>query len=126
MTTEATFKPGSANDAAQFAQFTGTDHYYKTLLPGYKMTDGVYSMAEALGCHWLIDTILSYQLGLSAKMTPFQVWKLKRNDTGGCRVWMEDGNDNEVLSRGVEYTDFPYEEATIWLTDRTLLLPSEY
>lgn len=124
MTTETTFKPGSANDA--FAHHMGTDTYYKTLLPGYKMTEGVYDMAERFACHWLIDVITSHQLGLPAMTTPFQVWKLKRNDTGGCRVWMEDGNDNEIISQEIEYTDFPYEEATIWLTDRTLLLPSEY
>lgn len=124
MTTEATFKPGSANDA--FAHHMGTDTYYKTMLPGYQMTDGVYDLANRLNCHWLLGVIQSYQPTPAARAQPFQVWKLKRNDTGGCRVWMEDGNDNEVLSQEIEYTDFPYEEATIWLTDRTLLLPSEY
>ncbi len=37
-----------------------------------------------------------------------------------------DGNNNEIARQSIEYSDFPYDEATLWLVDETLLLPDEY
>jgi hypothetical protein len=38
----------------------------------------------------------------------------------------DDGNGNIVYTEKVPFTDFPLPEITIWYTNRTLLLPSEY
>jgi hypothetical protein len=37
-----------------------------------------------------------------------------------------DGNGNTVYRKEIEYTDFPLPEITLWFTDNTVLLPSEY
>ena len=41
-------------------------------------------------------------------------------------VTVEDGNDNIITSLTIEFTDFPLEEMTLWLVEKTLMLPSEY
>jgi Family of unknown function (DUF6876) len=38
----------------------------------------------------------------------------------------EDGSDNVVYNKQIPFTDFPLEGITFWLTDNTILLPSEY
>jgi len=38
----------------------------------------------------------------------------------------DDGNGNELLRQAIPYTDFPLDEITLYLTERTLLLPGEY
>jgi hypothetical protein len=38
----------------------------------------------------------------------------------------EDGNGNKVFEKALEFTDFPLPEITLWFTDDTILLPSEY
>jgi hypothetical protein len=38
----------------------------------------------------------------------------------------EDGNDNVVYTKQIEYTDFPQEGITLYFTNNTILLPSEY
>ena len=105
-------------------QFTGTEHYYKYLF-GIKLTDGVKYLAEVAKCFWLLDIIASWQLEAKVKGQEFQVWKLQRC----AEAWLvvcEDGNNNELCRQVVEYSDFEYESAEVWLINGVMLLPSEY
>ena len=40
----------------------------------------------------------------------------------------DDGNDNDnvIYTKRIEYTDFPQEGITLYFTNNTILLPSEY
>ena len=108
-------------------QFNGTENWFRNpLFPQFLYTDGVKYLAENAGCYWLIDYIFSNQIIKCLKDESFQVWKLKVNANQSARVIVEDGNDKELTSFNLEYTDFPIEEFTLWLVDKTLLLPSEY
>ena len=110
----------------ELKQFTGSESYYQNpLYRGYVYTEGVKHLAEQAEAYWLIDYILSYQLDPKLVIQPFQVWKLTVKDNSAA-VTVEDGNDNEIASLTINYTDFPLEEMTLWLVDKTLLLPSEY
>lgn len=106
--------------------FSGSEQYYRNpLFGGYVYTEGVQHLAEQAGAYWLIDTILSHQLEPKLKGQPFQVWKMTVQDDSAA-VTVEDGNDNIITSLTIEFTDFPLEEMTLWLVDKTLMLPSEY
>ena len=110
----------------ELKQFTGSESYYKNpLFRGYVYTEGVKYLAEQANAYWLIDYILSNQLELKLRSQPFQVWKMVVQDDSAA-VTVEDGNDNEIISFTIGYTDFSLEEITLWLVDKTLLLPSEY
>jgi hypothetical protein len=130
MTTDTKIHPGSANDA--LAGYTGTDGYTR-YHSGLLLTDGVRALAEQFGAFWLLDIVASYQAPVT-KPKPeidmsFQVWKLQRTPDSpefAANVTCTDGNDNIIFIQGIPYTDFPYAEATIWLTDGVMLLPSEY
>ena len=38
----------------------------------------------------------------------------------------DDGNGRELARQDISLTDFPLDEVSLYLTDNTLLLPSEY
>lgn len=112
----------NAND--QFGQYTGSENWYKYSF-GLLITDGARAFADKLGAFWFLDIIGSYQSGL--RNQPFQVWKIQKNKTGnGAKVTCEDGNNNVLKSQRIPFTDFPYDEGTLWLSDNVILLPSEY
>lgn len=107
-------------------QFTGTEHYYRNpLFPNYVYTDGVKYLAEEAGAYWLIDYVFSNQGDLYLAFEPFQTWKLTaENNTG--KIIVDNGNKRILKEYNIEFTDFPLAEITLWFTDRTLLLPTEY
>jgi len=106
--------------------FTGGDEFHRNPLFGnYVYTDGVKYLAAKAGAYWLIDYILSHQLEPKLKGQLFQVWKMTVQDDSAT-VTVEDGNDNIITSLTIEFTDFPLEEITLWLVEKTLMLPSEY
>lgn len=110
----------------ELKQFSGGCEFYRNpLYKDYVYTEGVRHLAERAGAYWLMDYILSYQLDPKLVVQPFQVWKLVVQDDSGT-VTIEDGNDNKIATLSLNYTDFPLDEITLWLIDKTLLLPSEY
>ncbi len=110
----------------ELKQFTGSENCYQNpLFRGYVYTEGVKHLAKQAEAYWLIDYVLSHQLDPKVKVYPFQTWKLITQDNSAT-VTVEDGNKNEIASFTIGYTDFPLEEITLWLVDKTLLLPSEY
>ena len=109
------------------AQANGTDNYHKfSPFPGYPIaTDGVIAIAEAAGCYWLLDVVGSYQS--DKRLDPsFQVWNLSVNIE--TNEWKLEGfNDTElIITQKGEYTDFPLEKFTLWVSNGVILLPSEY
>lgn len=112
----------------ELAQFTGSEHWYRHALNRKVLfTDGAKYVADHAGAYWLLDEIAliqPYDKRVAAE--EFQVWKLKVNADQTAELICEDGNDNVVYTKRIPYTDFPGEGITLWFTDNTILLPSEY
>jgi hypothetical protein len=112
----------------ELAQFTGSEHWYRHALNRKVLfTDGAKYVADRAGAYWLLDEIAliqPYDKRVAAEA--FQVWRLKVNADMSAELLCEDGNDNVVYRKQIPYTDFPSEGVTLWFTDNTILLPSEY
>ena len=83
-------------------------------------------MAEHAGAYWLVDEIVFAQVERSVAKEEFQHWTLKLNQSGGAELACDDGNGATVYEKKISFTDFPLNEISLYFTDRTLLLPSEY
>ena len=113
----------------ELEQFHGTEHYYKASAFGsLKVTDGVQWLRNGANCFWLTDIIASVQPMLSKKGgTEFQVWTLKVNKKDNSAVARcTDGNEKELYTQKIGYTDFPFKEIVLYCTNDVVLLPGEY
>ena len=125
-TEKKTKEPLSESD---LAQFTGTEHWYKHWLGKVVFTDGVKYLAERAGngCFWLLDEIAISQSRPKIRAEEFQVWILKVDlEKRSAVLTCDDGNENVVFTKAIEFTDFPMPEMKLYFTDNTILLPSEY
>lgn len=109
-------------------QFSGSEQWYRHgLVERILFTDGAKHVADAGGAYWLLDEIaLAQQYTKAVAAEEFQVWKLALGEGHSATLTCEDGNYNEVFRKRIEFTDFPLPEITLWFTDNTILLPSEY
>lgn len=114
--------------AAELAQFTGSEHWYRHAINRQVLfTDGAKYVADRAGAYWLLDEIALIQsFDKRVASEEFQVWGLNVNSDKSAALTCEDGNDNVVYTKRIPYTDFPNERITLWFTDNTILLPSEY
>ncbi|POR19419.1 hypothetical protein BWK57_13570 [Flavobacterium columnare] len=84
--------------------------------------------------YWVIKEINSLQEKFSK--VSFQVWKLKRNfkknETGiisrldSFSLILEDENNNILLEKKIEFSEYPDDELNLLLIDKILILPCEY
>jgi len=117
-------KTGNANE--HFGSPLGTDNYYRHPLSRVVYTDGVKALCTECNSYWFLDLIVSHQLDPKVKEEEFQTWKLTRTEEGTATAICDDGNGNVITSQDIPFTDFPYESCTMWLTNNTILLPTEY
>jgi hypothetical protein len=108
--------------------FTGTQEYFKIKPYDFVYTEGVQYLANNAECYWLLNEIgLANMFSKAVKETTFQVWKLKVNTkTKEAELFLTDDDKALIFIKKIQYTDFPLEEITLWLIDKTLILPSEY
>jgi len=113
---------------SDLAQFTGSEQWYRHGINRRVLfTDGAKFVADQAGAYWLLDEIAIIQphnKRLAAEA--FQVWKLAVKPDNSAVLTCDDGNGNVVYTKEIEYTDFPPEGITLYFTDNTILLPSEY
>lgn len=114
----------NAND--HYGSDNGTGSYYSCKPFPITYTDGVKDLVENCNAYWLIDVILSHQTRKMVNSQSFQVWNLNRLSGDSFRIQVTDGNDNEIATQIIPFSDFPFDLATIWLVRGTLLLPKEY
>jgi hypothetical protein len=115
----------NANDALR--EHTSSENFYKYNF-GLIITEGAKSMADTYGVYWWLDIIASYQPKL--KNEEFQVWTLKRTGSSAV-VTCTDGNDKQLISQRIPFTDFGPDVAVLWVegnveTNLICLLPSEH
>ena len=124
MTTEEETK--KTLNEADLANFTGTEQWYKHWL-GPLYTDGVKYVADQAGAYWLIDEIVLAQHSKKVRNEAFQHWVLKVDlEHKRGTLTADDGNDNVIFSKVIEYTDFCLSQIRFYFTDNVILLPSEY
>jgi len=101
---------------ADLEQFTGTRNWYRHFTGGF-YTDGAKYLADNAG---------AWQTMESVSGEPFQVWCLTVNEDRSALLTCDDGDGKEVASQAIPFTDFPLPEISLYFTDKTVLLPSEY
>jgi hypothetical protein len=111
---------------AALAMHTGSESVFRHWTRRIVYTEGVQDLAEQAGAYWLIDLIASWTLDPKVQTEEFVVWKLTVKPDHTALAVAEDGNGNELARQEIEYSDFPLQEISLYLTDNTLLLPSEY
>ena len=115
-------------NTTDLAQFTGSENWYRHAINrAVLFTDGAKFVADQAGAYWLLDEIAIIQPhDKRVAAEEFQVWKLAVTADNGGTLTCDDGNDNVVYSKSIEYTDFPIDGITLYFTNNTILLPSEY
>ncbi len=115
----------------KLAGFTRTINWYRHWTNLLSYTDGVKTLAEAVGAFWLIDAIASWQFKPKVAQCDFQVWTLivKEDQTATLQM-QEDTGMQPVVTQQLVYTDFPFGTFFLWVEgtgrERVLLLPSEH
>jgi hypothetical protein len=120
----------------EFLDFQGSENYYRypNLFSNYFITDGLKHVAEKLGLHWFIDTVLFYQGNRTLKAINFQIWTLEKIRVGEKAgrwkivLYIDSVPIIKQLFSSILLTD-NYEEKfdifKICLADNVLFLPSE-
>lgn len=106
--------------------FYGTEQWYRHALNRNMLyTDGVQFFAENAGngAYWFLDIIATEVWPLLRK-EPFIRIVLFVGETAA--ITADDGNDNIIWSKGLDFTDCPPGKWEFYLTDNVMLLPSEY
>src|SRR5471032_2768997 len=113
---------------ADLAQFTGSEQWYRHGINRKVLfTDGAKFVADQAGAYWLLDEIAIIQphnAHVAAEV--FQVWRLAVNADQTSVLTCDDGNGCVIFSKEIPYTDFPLDGITLYFTNNTILLPSEY
>ena len=106
------------------AHFYGSDEFFR--YGNSIITQGVSYLANSADCFWLIDLICSHQCSPKVRREEFQVFNLIKNKKGsGCKIIIEDGNNNVIGSQSISYTNFPLPNITLWRENNVIMLPSE-
>jgi hypothetical protein len=113
---------------ADLRQFIGSEHWYRhALVRDILFTDGAKYLADAAGAYWLLDEIaLAQKFHAPVAAEAFQLWQLTVKPDQTATLTCQDGNGKAVFTQAIAFTDFPLAEITLYYTDRTILLPSEY
>ena len=120
---------------AGLAHFTGSQSWFRYRLGEVVLayyTDGVQYLSDNAECYWLLGEVVGHQPQLSDQ--PFQVWTLQVNPDRSAQLTVGDGNDGVLLTKPIEFTDFPLSQIDIWVEygemeghlKPILLLPSEH
>lgn len=126
----------SANDSLK--NYMGGEKFCRYGQTKIIYTMGVQEITEKSQSNWFLDIIYSYQSAL--RKEEFQVWKLEREYSftteNGIKtvlarkdvfnVVCEDGNDNVLIKQRIEFSDFPFDEFTVWFQNETIYLPCEH
>src|SRR5580698_11462362 len=104
---------------SELAQFTGSENWYRHGINRNGLyTDGAHHVAEHGGAYWLLDEIAIIQPYNKAVVAEeFQVAKLTVHADRSATLTCEDGNDNTVFTKQIEYTDFPLDKITLWFAN---------
>lgn len=111
--------------AADLTQFTGSETVYRhSIARQILYTEGVQYVAERAGAYWLLDEIALNQARPEIAAEEFQLWVLLVKESR-AQLRCEDGNDNVVFTKEIDFTDFPLATIRLYVANRTIMLPTE-
>jgi uncharacterized membrane protein len=89
-------------------------------------TAGIKFMADEAGAHWLVNEIAVAQRLQHMTDEQFQVWKLDvfRNNQALLTCYNEKAST--IYRKRIDYTDFPFDEVSIFCVRAIIMLPREY
>lgn len=108
------------------AMHTGSTCLFRHWSRRLVYTEGVQYLAQKASAYWLIDLIASWCPHASIRAEEFVLWKLTVKPDRTATAIADDGNGRELARQDIPWTDFPLDEVSLYFTDGTLLLPSEY
>jgi hypothetical protein len=111
---------------AGLAMHTGSTRWFRHWTRRLVYTEGVQYLAEKANAYWLIDLVVSWCPHPNLRNEEFVVWKLIVKPDRTATAIANDGNGRELARQDISLTDFPLDKVSLYLTDNTLLLPSEY
>ena len=112
--------------SVQLAQFTGTEQYhFNHLYRWLKYTDGVQYFAVEAGAYWFLD-IVGTELRSAAHFRGFLCITLTVDSEKKAVIKATDGDDEELWSRTIDWTNCPAGDYKFFLCDEVLMLSSEY
>lgn len=107
--------------------FTGTENYYfHNMVQKMHYTDGVRHFAQNAGggAYWFLDEI-AFEIFPLHVSQPFMLIELQVKDTS-ANIMVSDGDNHEVFTKHIGYTDCPEGDWKFYLIDNIVLLTSEY
>ncbi|MAD26338.1 MAG: hypothetical protein CMO44_19435 [Verrucomicrobiales bacterium] len=127
----------NAPQQLDLSHFYGSQSFTRFGLTKNVSSEGVTHFAEEMSAFWLLDSIsaLLEEMALDGKAVDFAVIKIKRTIPNAARIVIEDGNDEEIHTHQVGFTDLAFDrlpdDFQIWaarneLGSFTLYLPSEH
>jgi hypothetical protein len=112
-------------DPAELSKFTGSETVTRhSLIRRIVYSEGAQYVADSAGAYWFIDEIVFGQTLRKIQAEEFQVWNLKVTGSKAV-ITVEDGNDNVVFIKHIDFTNFPAPGVTLWFENNTIYLPSE-
>lgn len=111
------------------AQFYGTERWYQHgLNPEMTYTDGVKFFAENAGngAYWMLDIVASALMKIQTTQDQSFIHIALDVKDDAAVMNADDGNDNPLWQRKIEFTDCPAGYWEFYLIDGVMLLPSEY
>ena len=118
----------AALDPMVLAQFMGSERLFRhALVRDIVFTEGVKYVADAAGAYWLLDEIaFAQKFQPAVRAEEFQVWDLAVAADRSALLACGDGNGREVFSKRIKWTDFSTPSIRFYVSNGTILLPSEY
>jgi hypothetical protein len=119
-----------AFDFSQLGNFTGSQEWFRhSLNRSVLFTEGAKYVADEAKAYWLLDEIALTQMLPAVAKEEFQVWVLEVANNRGL-LTCDDGNENIVYSKLIEFTDFPQPGIKFYVEcdheNKVILLPSEH
>lgn len=113
-----------AND--YFGTSNGAGQYYAHHQTGLTYTEGVRDLIKECRVSWLLDLITNHNANPNTPYEDFQAWDVIRSRDCMFDVIVTNNVKRIIASHQVEWCDFPYDTATIWVKGNVILLPVEY
>ena len=112
----------------ELRQFTGSEQFYRYGLKGdMLLTEGAKYLADCAGAYWLMDEItLAQRFSKSVAEQEFQLWRLVVGEDGKGALSCDDGNGHIVYTKTIRFTDFPACGIRLYVSNRVIMLPTEY
>jgi hypothetical protein len=113
---------------SDLAQFTGSENWYRHgINRNVVYTDGAQHVAEHGRAHWLSRRDRDHSaLQQGSRRRGISGVETHRGSDRSATLSCDDGNDNIVFTKRIEYTDFPLDEITLYFANNVIHLPSEY